>query len=249
MALSPYTPPETSQLSSEEKLCSTCNAVIHKKAEICPKCGVRQRRPANKSVLLLLTFFLGGFGIHRFYLGNYFLGILYLLFFWTLIPGLIALVECIVFLFKSSDTIEENYTAHDSAMVLVVVFVLIIPFIGILAAVAIPAYHDYLKKSQVVAEITWLEQAKKEATSYINQEKEFPTTADLESRGALMSKENAMIESHPEELYLQATITSDNEEKTIRLTLDIQTGKWICSPGDPNGMEEKYLPKKCRSGR
>ena len=54
MTNTPYAPPTTMLLKAEEKLCSTCNAVIHKKAEICPKCGVRQQNPANKSALLLI---------------------------------------------------------------------------------------------------------------------------------------------------------------------------------------------------
>ena len=43
---------------------------------------------------VLLCFFLGGFGAHRFYMGEKGLRILYLVFCWTLIPGLVALVEC-----------------------------------------------------------------------------------------------------------------------------------------------------------
>ena len=43
---------------------------------------------------VLLCFFLGGVGAHKFYLGQTGLGILYACFFWTLIPGLAALVEC-----------------------------------------------------------------------------------------------------------------------------------------------------------
>ncbi len=43
---------------------------------------------------VLLAFFLGSFGAHRFYLGETGWGILYLLFCWTFIPHLIAFVEC-----------------------------------------------------------------------------------------------------------------------------------------------------------
>jgi TM2 domain-containing membrane protein YozV len=43
---------------------------------------------------VLLALFLGGFGLHHFYLRRNGLGILYLLFFWTGITALIGLVEC-----------------------------------------------------------------------------------------------------------------------------------------------------------
>lgn len=41
---------------------------------------------------VLLSVFLGGFGAHRFYLGDK-IGIIYLLFIWTLIPSLLGLIE------------------------------------------------------------------------------------------------------------------------------------------------------------
>lgn len=58
----------------------------------------------NKLSYILLTLFLGGFGIHKFYSKHYIAGIFYLLFFWTFIPGLIALVEFIIACCKSADS-------------------------------------------------------------------------------------------------------------------------------------------------
>ncbi|EFL92339.1 TM2 domain-containing hypothetical protein [Candidatus Regiella insecticola LSR1] len=40
-------------------------------------------------------FFFGGIGAHKFYLGKIGQGFLYLLFFWTLIPAIIAFIEFI----------------------------------------------------------------------------------------------------------------------------------------------------------
>ncbi len=39
---------------------------------------------------------LGFLGAHRFYLKQHFLGSLYLLFFWTLIPGVAALIDALL---------------------------------------------------------------------------------------------------------------------------------------------------------
>jgi TM2 domain-containing membrane protein YozV len=54
-----------------------------------------QMSAAQKDEVLgvLLAVFLGSFGLHHFYLKQNGLGILYALFFWTGIPGLIALFE------------------------------------------------------------------------------------------------------------------------------------------------------------
>jgi TM2 domain-containing membrane protein YozV len=43
---------------------------------------------------VLLALLLGGVGAHKFYMGQVGWGVVYVLFFWTFIPGLIALVEC-----------------------------------------------------------------------------------------------------------------------------------------------------------
>lgn len=104
----------------DEKFCSDCGAVIKAKAEICPKCGVRQM-PApsilggvapngkNRIVAALLAFFLGGFGIHKFYLGRIGLGILYLVFCWTFIPAVIAFIEFILLLIMSDEEFNRKY--------------------------------------------------------------------------------------------------------------------------------------------
>ncbi|UMQ40734.1 TM2 domain-containing protein [Chryseobacterium sp. Y16C] len=63
----------------------------------------------SKFTTALLAFFLGGLGIHRFYLGQNSRGILYLLFCWTFIPSLIALFDFFVFIFMSEDNFNYKY--------------------------------------------------------------------------------------------------------------------------------------------
>ena len=65
--------------------------------------------PPNKVALLLITFFLGGFGAHKFYLRRYLQGVIYLLFFWTGIPALVALVEFIIYALKSEADLQQQY--------------------------------------------------------------------------------------------------------------------------------------------
>ena len=52
-------------------------------------------QPANKSkgIAILLCLFLGGIGAHHFYLGHTIRGLFYLLFFWTLIPLFLSLID------------------------------------------------------------------------------------------------------------------------------------------------------------
>jgi len=48
----------------------------------------------DEVVGVLLALFLGGIGIHHFYLRRTGLGILYLCFFWTGIPAILGFIEC-----------------------------------------------------------------------------------------------------------------------------------------------------------
>ena len=65
--------------------------------------------PKSKVIAGLLAIFLGGLGIHKFYLGETTAGVVYLLFFWTFIPALIALVEGIIYLTMSDEAFANKY--------------------------------------------------------------------------------------------------------------------------------------------
>ena len=106
--------------------CPECGIEISDKAQSCPHCGmpfsiqrnqnnvyyqnqvlntanVQTGKPVNKAVYCLLAFFLGGLGIHKFYVGKIGMGILYVLFCWTYIPLILSIIELIIALSKKSD--------------------------------------------------------------------------------------------------------------------------------------------------
>lgn len=106
--------------SPDQKYCKDCGQLIHIRAEICPKCGVRQMAAPhslgatpysgkNRLAAALFALFLGGFGAHKFYLGRIGWGIVYLLFFWTFIPSIIAFIEFILLLVMSDEDFARKY--------------------------------------------------------------------------------------------------------------------------------------------
>ena len=106
--------------AANEKFCTDCGAVISARAEICPKCGVRQSAAPgligamtpsgkNRVAAALFALLLGGLGIHKFYLGRVGQGILYLIFCWTFIPTIIGFIEGIIYLTMSDQAFEAKY--------------------------------------------------------------------------------------------------------------------------------------------
>jgi TM2 domain-containing membrane protein YozV len=117
----------------------------------------------SQSVAALLAAFVGGFGIHRFYLSRPISGIFYILFCWTGIPGLIALVETFVYAFMSQDSWARKYNngmvsapVHIAIRILVLIFP--VAFVaGILAAIAIPAYQNYVNRARAASSSVQIE--------------------------------------------------------------------------------------------
>ena len=57
----------------------------------------------------ILGIFLGGIGVHKFYLGHVGLGIVYLLFCWTGIPAIVGFIEGIVYLCSDEQKFQAKY--------------------------------------------------------------------------------------------------------------------------------------------
>ncbi|HEY9703824.1 MAG TPA: TM2 domain-containing protein [Allocoleopsis sp.] len=66
----------------------------------------------SKGAAIVLCFFLGGLGIHKFYLGETVPGILYLVFCWTFIPSLIAFIEFFLLIFMSDQEFDVKYNGR-----------------------------------------------------------------------------------------------------------------------------------------
>ena len=62
------------------------------------------KKAVNKVIYCVLALLLGWIGAHKFYAGKVAAGILYLLFFWTCIPAIIAFIEFILALCKTEDS-------------------------------------------------------------------------------------------------------------------------------------------------
>ncbi|MCI1277992.1 MAG: NINE protein [Nitrospira sp.] len=114
------TQPPSSELRSkalDEKFCQECGSIIRAKAEICPKCGVRQAVMSSSGLAAgrsrvgaaLFAFGLGWIGAHKFYLGRVGEGVLYAMFFWSGIPLVVSIIEGLIYLSMTDEAFAAKY--------------------------------------------------------------------------------------------------------------------------------------------
>lgn len=150
MDVQPYQAPQA-DLTIASVYCRQCGSKIAADTNQCPSCLASQNlNPKSRITAGVLALFLGGLGIHRFYLGQWW-GVFYLLFWGTGIPSIVSLIESIVFFCSNESNWQRkhgnvnNGSGPVMAVVLVFVFVAVI---GILAAIAIPQYQHYVERAK-----------------------------------------------------------------------------------------------------
>jgi TM2 domain-containing membrane protein YozV len=71
--------------------------------------GYRYKSSKSRTTAAILALFFGTLGIHKFYLGQFLQGFIYLLFCWTGIPTLLGFLEFIVYLSYTDKKFDEKY--------------------------------------------------------------------------------------------------------------------------------------------
>lgn len=239
--------------------CGACGNTLHQTAPICPHCGASQRSRGYKSKVAagLLAIFLGGLGVHRFYLGQWW-GIFYLLLFWTLLPGLIALIEGIVFLVTNQESWDQRHNegkpnvGGEGSVGLVIALVAgvfaFIMVLGILAAIAIPAYQDYTMKAKAAAAIHESAHARDAVQQFIIDQRAFPgSNADVGlPEGAAGNAPYHVAVQEGGMIVLTFTGTARAlRDKTVIFTpvIENQTLTWDCREGT---LPARYRTAECR---
>jgi TM2 domain-containing membrane protein YozV/Tfp pilus assembly protein PilE len=240
--------------------CRGCAKEIHNTAVTCPGCGAPQRITGgggkSKVAAALLAFFLGGLGIHRFYLGKWW-GVLYLLFCWTFIPGFIALIEGIVFLCTSDEKWDAKHnggvpSSGGSGAGIIIAIVLCvfvgIAFIGILAAVAIPAYSDYTSRAKMAVVYSDSQPLMDAYASYYQKNQTSPPNIDV--LGVDFSNKNIRsvdIDKDHGAIVMTLKGMPQAEGKHFVLTPHLDAAKNITWACDSEDLKASYLPTACRA--
>jgi type IV pilus assembly protein PilA len=132
---------------------------------------------------------------------------------------------------------------------------IVVAIIGILAAVAIPAYQDYIARAQVSEAVSLLSSGKAAMAEHYTDHGYWPTEAS-EVMGSTTGKYTGTIavlsSTTAGSLTLEATMKSTQVNAAITSgTLVLATtdgGKiWTCtSTGSTSPLAAKFLPSACR---
>jgi len=127
----------------------------------------------------------------------------------------------------------------------------VVAIIGILVSVALPAYLDYLARSQVSEAVTILSSAKTPLSDYIYDKGAAPDAATFDDLVPVRQGkyvESLVLTGTISNLLLTATmkptgVSQPIRGKTVTLGTTDEGKSWMCSAGTINS---RFLPGACR---
>jgi type IV pilus assembly protein PilA len=130
---------------------------------------------------------------------------------------------------------------------------IVVAIIGILAAVALPAYRDYSVRAKVSELILAASSAKNSIAEYVNTQGVMPDTASvsIESQQSKYVASVVYTGTNATSGFIRVTATAAEPAisgNTLDLTGTVNSGQvtWVCSPGAAGGINTKYMPSSCR---
>lgn len=139
---------------------------------------------------------------------------------------------------------------------------IVIAIVGILAAVALPAYQDYTARAQMSEALTLAEGQKTAVVEYYSNNGVFPknnASAGVASASAGVASASEIVGKYVAKVDVSGnTITStmktsgvnkDISGATLVLEGAQKSGSftWTCKAGSSNGVKDKFLPSSCRA--
>ena len=134
---------------------------------------------------------------------------------------------------------------------------IVVAIIAILAAIAIPAYQDYLVRSQVSEGAVLGSGAETALAEFYSNTGHFPASnvsAGVATAASVTGKYVLSVDSYTKPGIIQAVYGNQANAaitgSTLALSAIVSPGNtisWSCAMGDTN-VPAKYLPTTCRTG-
>jgi type IV pilus assembly protein PilA len=135
---------------------------------------------------------------------------------------------------------------------------IVVAIIGILAAVAIPAYQDYIARAQVSEAVSLMGSAKTPLAEYFADKGLWPNMlSDVLGNstgrytGSVSGVNTGTIAGTSSTYTVQATMRTSGVNAaisggTVQLNTPDAGKNWVCTQGTGTPMSSKYLPGACR---
>jgi type II secretory pathway pseudopilin PulG len=173
-----------------------------------------------------------------------------------LIPSIVSLIEAFVFWFTPNERWNQKYgqvpaRGAGMAVALVIGAILMVAIVGILAAVALPAYQDYTTRSKVQAALPLINETRQKVTAVIKQKNFLPSENVLAGLPETISNEFVtsieLIEDAKMVVSFRIPHLIQNGTNTIIWTPEIKGDDvvWTCLEGS---LSDKYRMPECRGG-
>jgi type IV pilus assembly protein PilA len=135
---------------------------------------------------------------------------------------------------------------------------IVVAIVGVLAAIALPAYQGYTTRAKVSEAILALSAGRAAvAESYV----QYGRMANSQTSMGIQNQQSTYVDSvswnatSPEAGVITVTLTTGAglptgaSGKTVDMTGTANGTQitWVCGPGSNNGIDSKYLPSSCQN--
>ncbi|MFC5519814.1 pilin [Polaromonas jejuensis] len=148
---------------------------------------------------------------------------------------------------RSMQKVQKGFTLIE--------LMIVVAIIGILAAVALPAYQDYTVRAKVSEVILAASSAKTSVAEAAQVNAAMPATASLvvDNQSSKYVSGVAYSQTDASTGVITVTTTAAGDAKISSKTLQM-TGTlaangqvtWVCAAGATNPIDAKYLPASCK---
>ena len=138
---------------------------------------------------------------------------------------------------------------HQQGFTLIELMI-VVAIIGILSAVAIPAYQDYTKRAHVSEGLNMASGVKAAVSEYYASEGSWPTSnamAGLDNTLTGNAVKSVDIQLDGSILMTYNSKVIDDAKLILKPTASNGAIQWVCAAVSGSGMKTAYLPSNCRN--